>query len=1127
MDLPPAASASPPAAFHLPPSSSTSAGRSNTAPTHSVGQLGPSSQSGAVRSSSPVTDSPTPQGPSSATERCAHKDIVRCSSLRGDCCSCADDRAHEQYYERHVDGIGMVLDAPRWAQYCACCREHWDRLNARIPPYRDNQPRITAWDLFHLATPPNVPPSAPNLTLSESTRQSLTPSAQAEILAPEDGFPQSYAIFRLMSPNFSNEYHPVTVEHIRAWAELENRIADEPRFSPEFYTLLAQYHNARYKVKRMTELDRQSRGAGSGIHGGDEYLMLLNNPGPFDVPSTSNLASPGIGGIGRGPGSGGAPFTPPHLQRPGINLSRLAGLGNFSQSTSVSHGSRVVGNRDGDAIPNQPSTGEARTSVASISGASSTTTSPPSLESPSRYGRRRSNSPFEFSPQAYTNQHQRQHQQQASSSATRPSLASDREREQDRDRETGRITAGMSFNAAGATASEGLPSSSPRSPPEMSSHVSYLSHSRSRPHSVNQTVSTFLRSQRSRTLASVTSDIETDSTVADRRRQLRERNESEWESQRPSSATTSSNAVANRNSTGSTMVDAIMSDLPSSQNSDTSSGSGNSSNPETRWGLTEHPAQSFLGYRSYSATTPINEPWSSSQLPGASNRNTSNDSSSLTAGPSRHDIPSNSSNTHPLASVSVVPAAAGPSSGLILHTNGRSLRLIPSEQRASPPGSMPPSESSSSRNGLTSPMNRLSTSASFLPSLAHLPTPRFSPPRNLVRPRPASLSNNNPSSHSRQSSNGSDGFPASQPSRRRERMNPLAHTLGSRADLEREDYDTPLRTMFAEAFEEYPRAEEIRRRGQEMEVERREYLQAQDASTTESNMRRLQEHRSRHYELLHRASLQRQIDQLHAQNRLHGNASNNAAVTNWWPPSNWSANNHHANMDTRSPADNPAHLFGLQNEDEPSSNSEDDYEDLIPLEDDGFFSLAEGYIPRLLGAEDQSSTSHRTPRLSSLPAPPPTISRRSVPDIHTRMERSRRLRERETDLIRSRHSEAIRDIASLVGSVRWNREHGSNNGGPGGRNGNAGPQAPRTLDHPQRPDNMKEEDMKIMADCKVCYGQIADIVLLPCAHLVLCQWCADSVAPAAPGRLEGAVAPRSNCPVCRARVDNKIKVFRC
>ncbi|KAJ6257460.1 hypothetical protein Dda_7245 [Drechslerella dactyloides] len=584
--------------------------------------------------------------------------------------------------------------------------KHWDRLNARIPPYRDNQPRITAWDLFHLATPPNVPPSAPNLTLSESARHSLTPSAQAAILTPEDDFPQSYAIFRLMSPNFSNEYHPVVAEHIRAWGELENRIANEPRYSPSFYTLLAQYHNARYKAKRMTELDRQSRGAGLSVQGADEYFHLLSNPGPFDVPSTSNVTSPGVGGNVRGAGSSSAAFGNPNLAHIGTSLSRVASLGNFLSSGPGSGG---VGSREGDAVPTLASTGDNRASVSNISRASSTTATPPSRGSPSRRDLRRGNSPFEDSARTHANQTQ---QQEPSISATRPS-AVDREREQDRDRETGRITAVL-----------GLP----------------------------------------------------------------------------------------RN------------------------------------------MKSFKGRKKFVGRA---ERWK--RIENSCNHKT-------------HQQPKRICGVY------------------------KSIAII-------------------------------------------------------------------------------------------------------------------------------------------------------------------------------------------TQNRLPGNGGNGPALGNWFS-SGWPASSHHhSNAGIRSPEAGPAHAFGMPPEDEPSSNSDDDYEDMIPMEEDGFYNVTDNFIPRLSGNDEQPSTSRRASRLRrqyghtpdelsrapGLSGPPHGPNRNSVAEIQSRMERSRRFREREADLIRSRHTEAIRDIASLVGGVmpnRWNREHSSNGGSNGGRNGTNVSQAPRTLDHPQRPDIMKDEDMKIMADCK-------------------------------------------------------------
>ncbi|KAK6538509.1 hypothetical protein TWF694_010091 [Orbilia ellipsospora] len=1072
MDLPSAGPASQAAQQFLPPSTSTLVGHSNRNLAGPITHPGPSSQTSAPRPSLSVQAG----GPSLATEKCAHKDTTRCSLHQGDCCSCADDRAHEQYYERYADGIGVVIDAPRWAHYCTFCKDYWDRLNSRIPPYRDNQPRITAWDLFQLGTPPNVPPT-PNLTLSESARHSLTPSAQAAILAVEDGFPQSYAIFRLLSPNFSNEYHPVVAEHIRTWGELESRIADEPRYTPEFNTLLAQYHNARYKAKRMTELDRQSRGGGLSVQATDEYFQLLSTPGPFDVPGTSTgSSSSGSGSSGTNgvsSSSGASISEPPNFGHLGTSFARVSSLGNFLQS-SFAQASSSAGNGHGNASSGQTApTGENRSSLPGTSQDSSTITSPPPRISPRRPNRRRGSTPFHDSIVHRTNP--------PTEPGNRSSIIADRERERerDRDRETGRITA------------------------------------------------------------------------ADRRRQLRERNETEWENQRPLSASSPANTHTNRTSIDSTIVDAIMSDIPSSQNSDNLNGF--STNPNETSGPNDNGTPSNNPMRRFIQTYPTSEPWNVAQFPSGPSRSQSNDNPP--AGPSRREGPNNVSanNAHALM-------AGSPITPPFVFPNRRSLRPNSLDQTTNPSTNVPPSDPSTRNASVTSPSHRLSAPANFLPSLPHLPVPRFSPPRTLNRPRGASISNNNTSNHNRQNSGGNDGFANGGSTRRRERTNPLAQALGTRADVEREDYESPIRTMFQQGYEEYRQAEEMRRRRREMEVEHREFLQNQEGSNPEVHSRRLQEHRNRQYEYLHRANLQRQIDQLHAQTQT-GNTSSvgiGPLSNSMYLQPNWPAHHphhHHSptNPNNRSPEDNSGlGTFAVSPEDEHSSNS-DDYEDFNPLDpplgdDESFFTtLVDGYLSRFPPAIDNPTSHRRASRLRrhfnmnsddhpALPGAPPSTNRTSdeLRDrFPTRIDRNRRLRERD-EILRSRHNETIRDIASLVTGARdagvmgfphrWSRDAGS---GSGSSRNNHNSQHPRTLDHPERPDNMKEEDLKIMADCKVCYGQIADIVLLPCAHLVLCQWCADTVAPAAPGRAEGVVAPRSNCPVCRTRVEKKIKVFRC
>ncbi|KAF3198056.1 hypothetical protein TWF679_002414 [Orbilia oligospora] len=1022
MDLPPAVSASSSAAHFLQLSTSTAVGHNSSSSSSSTsslaglgGQTGPRTQP-AVRSSTSALGSAPPslQAPITPSEKCAHKDVTRCSLHRGECCSCGDNRPHEQYYERYVDG-SLVLDAPRWAHYCSACRDYWDRLNASVPSYRDNQPRLTAWDLFHDFGYSNLPPnpaavasaSHPNFAHSNSTsRHSLT-SPAVPVVTPEDGFPQSYAVFQHMSPNFSNEYHPVVAQHIRTWGELEARIADEPRYSPGFQSLLRQYYTARYKAKRMTELDRQSRGGSLSVQARDEYFQLLNTPGPFDMPISSGSGS-GSSGNGR------------------------------NESTGI------------------------------FTGVAARSTSTTSQVSPPRSShRRRGSTPVDSMPTARISQPE---------NASRPAPVIDRERERDRDRETGRITA------------------------------------------------------------------------ADRRRQLRERNESEWENQRPLSISSPGGSNTNRTSVDSTVVDAVMSDLPSSQNSDTSNRSSNSASEPGRASENEPSAHNPLRHRPYFNIPPTSEPWNTSLLPGESSRNQPNDPSVTT--PYRRDGSSNPSASTPQNTMSGSPITS--IAPFVFPANRRTLRPTLLDQTTTSPTQSPP-ESSMARNGLTSPANRLPPN--FLPSLPHLPAPRFSPPRTLTRPRGGSISNNSNNNtntnHNRQNSNGSDGFSA----RRRERINPSAPLLGGRTDAEREDYESPTRSVFTDLVETNRQAEITRRRFRELEAEQRELLRSPPMPGSDGDsMRRLQEHRQqRNYELLQRANLQRQMQQ--NQVDLPGGSRPQPVgpqgwYTNWPGPSQSASNGNSAHA--RSPDHASALSFTVVAEDEPSSASEADYEDLIPLDnalnDDEqlFATLVGGYLS---GVPHESVNRRRARLRGQLGLSPDDVghlpgsqqsNRAPENDMRerfpSRADRARRMRDRDIET-RYRHNEAIRDIANLVTGAResgvmgfphrWSRESGSGSNSNGRNTNNNSSQTTRTLDNPERPDNMKEEDLKIMVDCKVCYGQIADMVLLPCAHLVLCQWCADTVAPAAPNRPEGIVAPRSNCPVCRARVERKIKVFRC
>ncbi|KAI5843477.1 hypothetical protein DFP73DRAFT_514354 [Morchella snyderi] len=70
---------------------------------------------------------------------------------------------------------------------------------------------------------------------------------------------------------------------------------------------------------------------------------------------------------------------------------------------------------------------------------------------------------------------------------------------------------------------------------------------------------------------------------------------------------------------------------------------------------------------------------------------------------------------------------------------------------------------------------------------------------------------------------------------------------------------------------------------------------------------------------------------------------------------------------------------------------------------------------------------------------------------------------------------------------------------------------------------MEEAQLRLDCECKICFGQVADTLLLPCSHLVLCGWCANQM-----GVSKGTeFSPRMvQCPVCRTEVLDRIKVFR-
>ncbi|KAL1605259.1 hypothetical protein SLS60_004803 [Paraconiothyrium brasiliense] len=79
----------------------------------------------------------------------------------------------------------------------------------------------------------------------------------------------------------------------------------------------------------------------------------------------------------------------------------------------------------------------------------------------------------------------------------------------------------------------------------------------------------------------------------------------------------------------------------------------------------------------------------------------------------------------------------------------------------------------------------------------------------------------------------------------------------------------------------------------------------------------------------------------------------------------------------------------------------------------------------------------------------------------------------------------------------------------------------QTLDQPDRPPPLTDAQMTKKLDCQVCYSQIADIAVLPCGHMVMCQWCADIVVPVRHSHIP---ARPSKCPMCRKTVKQRFKI---
>lgn len=72
-----------------------------------------------------------------------------------------------------------------------------------------------------------------------------------------------------------------------------------------------------------------------------------------------------------------------------------------------------------------------------------------------------------------------------------------------------------------------------------------------------------------------------------------------------------------------------------------------------------------------------------------------------------------------------------------------------------------------------------------------------------------------------------------------------------------------------------------------------------------------------------------------------------------------------------------------------------------------------------------------------------------------------------------------------------------------------------------RPPPLTEDQMTKNLACQVCYVQVADIAVIPCGHMVMCQWCADVVVPVKHNTFP---ARPTKCPMCRKGIKQRYKI---
>lgn len=313
--------------------------------------------------------------------------------------------------------------------------------------------------------------------------------------------------------------------------------------------------------------------------------------------------------------------------------------------------------------------------------------------------------------------------------------------------------------------------------------------------------------------------------------------------------------------------------------------------------------------------------------------------------------------------------------------------------------------------------------------------------------------------------------------RARERF---ARVFGTREDLQQEDYESPLSTMYNRAYDRYNQAEERRATGT-TEAPSLDGLSARERREIEEQLLwGVMRESASHHEL-----------------ETEGNVW---SYTPRPPRPRQEVDNQSANDTTPADQQNPtsfASWLNAQNDpDSPTSNAIN----AAAVREQALRSIRSGPYYQ------QPST--RVPSHPSTTAGPSSASSTSasVHPQHGLSHVQNSISQITSELQRLRLASEALSTARYSMNPRFTPD----------------PQSAQTLDsQPTRPAPRTDEQMTKTLACQVCYQQLADIAVLPCGHMVMCLWCADVVVPVKHSHLP--IRP-TKCPMCRKVIKQRFRI---